>query len=42
MYADDLALVAKGPGELQLMMDVVTEYAKKMEVRNQPQNGQNK
>ena len=29
MYADDLALVAKGPGELQLMMDVVTEYAKK-------------
>ena len=29
MYADDLALQAKSPGELQLMMDTVTQYARK-------------
>ena len=29
MYADDLAIQAKSPGELQLMLDIVTEYAKR-------------
>ena len=28
MYADDLALQAKSPGELQLMMDMVTQLAR--------------
>ena len=27
MYADDLVLLARSAGELQLMMDVITEYA---------------
>ena len=28
MYADDLALQARSAGELQLMLDVVTQYAR--------------
>jgi hypothetical protein len=29
MYLDDLVLLADSPGELQLVMDVITDYAKK-------------
>ena len=29
MYADDLLLLADGPGELQLMMSILTKYARK-------------
>jgi len=37
MYADDLALIASSPHELQAMIDIVSQYATKWKYRLSPQ-----
>jgi len=37
MYADDLALIASSPHELQAMIDIVSQYATKWRYRLSPQ-----
>ena len=37
MYADDLAVVASSPHELQAMIDIVSQYATKWRYRLSPQ-----
>ena len=37
MYADDLALIASSPEDLQSMIDIVAQYTKKWRYRLNPQ-----
>ena len=37
MYADDLALIASSPEDLQSMIDIVAQYAKRWRYRLNPQ-----
>jgi hypothetical protein len=39
LYADDIALLAETPDDLQRMLDVVSEYSRKWRFRVNPKKG---